>query len=119
MFRSELGATKLHRDYVYKLLVDQREAELFLSSKRQYITALKTLLDDQLVSAMVNVNTAFNPFRDFPRLEAAHSDIRELLDSIDPFARMHEQQRLKAIGEKLEEQREMSIGSSAKVIHRN
>jgi hypothetical protein len=35
MFRSELGATKFHRDYVYKLLVEQREAELFLSSKRQ------------------------------------------------------------------------------------
>jgi len=116
MFRSELRATKFHRDYVYKLLVDQREAELFLSSKRQYITALETLLDDQLVAAMTGMDTAFNPFRDFERLKADHSDIRELWDSINPFVGMRESERLKAIGKKLEEQRDMSVNSSSRVM---
>lgn len=117
MFRSEAGATKFHRDYVYKLLVDQREAELFLSSKRQYITALESLLDDQLVVAMTPAKTAFNPFRDFDRLKADHSDIQELWNEINPFVGPRESERLKAIGKKLEEQQEESIKSSAKVIH--
>jgi Effector protein len=117
MFRTELGATKIHRDYIYKLLVDQREAELFLSSRRAYIAALKTLLDDSLVTAVTGIDTPFNPFRDFARLEADHSDIRELMDDINPFVQLREDERLKAIGKKLEEQRDMSIDSSAKVIH--
>jgi hypothetical protein len=103
---------------VYKLLVDQREAELFLSSKRQYITALETLLDDQLVAAMTGMDTAFNPFRDFERLKADHSDIRELWDSINPFVGLRESERLKAIGKKLEEQRDMSVNSSSRVMQR-
>jgi hypothetical protein len=116
MFRSELGATKFHRDYVYKLLVDQREAELFLSSKRQYIDALESLLDDQLVTAVTGIRTAFNPFRDFARLKADHSDIRELWDEINPLVGLRESERLKAIGKKLEEQRDTSINSSSRVI---
>ena len=116
MFRSELGAKKLHRDYVYKLLVDQREAEVFLSSKRRYIDALESLLDDQLVAAMTQVNTPFNPFRDFARLQADHSDILEILDSITSLGGLREQARLQAIGKKLQEQRDMSINSSSKVI---
>jgi hypothetical protein len=117
MFRSELGATKFHRDYVYKLLVDQREAERFLSSRRAYVTALRTLLDDRLVTAVTDLKMPFNPFRDFARIEAAQSDMRELLDDINPFVQLREDERLKAIGRKLEEQRDMSIDSSAKVIH--
>jgi Effector protein len=118
MFRSEMGAKKFHRDYVYKLLVDQQEAELFLSSKSQYITALKSLLDDQLVAAVTGVNTAFNPFRDFDRLEAAYGDIREILESINPLAGLRETERLKAIGKKLQEQQQMSVDSSSRVMQR-
>jgi hypothetical protein len=118
MYRTELGATKIHRDYVYKLLVDLREAELFLSSRRQYIDALESLLNDQLVTAMTGMRTAFNPFRDFERLKADHSDIQELWNTINPFVGLRETERLRAVGKKLEEQQQMSIDSSARVIHR-
>ena len=116
MFRTEVGAKKLHRDYTYKLLVDQREAELFISSKRIYIDALEGLLDDPLVVAMAKMKTPFNPFRDFQRLQADHSDIREWLASMNPLAGLSESLRLQAIGKKLEEQRQMSVDSSSKVI---
>jgi hypothetical protein len=116
MYRTELGAKKLNRDYALGLLVDQPEAELFLSSKRQYIDAIRFLLDDQLVKAVASLSTPFNPFRDFKRLEAMHSDIRELLDDINPFVGMRESERLKAIGKKMSEQQQMSINSSSRVI---
>src|SRR5581483_5870048 len=115
MFRSELGAKKFHRDYVYKLLVEQREAEVYLSSKRQYIDALGSLLDDQLVTAVTKVNTAYNPFRDFARLQADYSSIMEFMNDL-PFMQQREVDRLKAIGKKLTELREMSINSSSAAI---
>ena len=115
MFRSELGAKKFHRDYIYKLLVEQREAELFLSSRRQYIDAIESLMDDQLVSAVKGLNTAYNPFRDLDRLKADHSDILEFINQL-PGAQARESDRLKAIGKKLTEQREMSVNSSSAAI---
>lgn len=115
MFRSELGAKKFHRDYIYKLLVEQREAELFLSSRAQYIDAIESLLDDQLVSAVTGLNTAYNPFRDFDRLKADHSDILEFINQL-PRPQARESDRLKAIGKKLTEQRQMSVDSSSAAI---
>lgn len=112
MFRSELGAKKFHRDYIYKLLVDQREAEIYLSSKLIYMNALESLLDDQLVKAVKGQNTAYNPFRDFNRLRADYSYIMELVSQTS-FMQQREADRLKAIGKKLTEQREMSVNSSS------
>jgi Effector protein len=115
MFRSELGAKKFHRDYIYKLLVEQREAELFLSSRAQYIEAIESLLDDQLVSAVKSLNTAYNPFRDFDRLKADHSDILEFINQL-PGAQARETERLTAIGKKLTELRQMSVNSSSAAL---
>ena len=115
MFRSELGAKKFHRDYVYKLLVEQRDAEIFLSSREQYIDAIESLLGDQLVSAVSGMKTAYNPFRDFDRLKADHSDILEFIDQL-PFMQQREADRLKAIGKKLTEQQQMSVDSSSAAL---
>jgi hypothetical protein len=116
MYRTEIGAKKLHRDYMLKLLVEQPEAEAFLSSKREYLDAIQALQGDLLVSAVSGLNTPFNPFRDYDRLEANYSRIRELWDST-PFAQMLEAERIKAIGKKLfDEQQQMSIDSSARMM---
>jgi hypothetical protein len=116
MYRTEIGAKKLHRDYMLKLLVEQPEAEAFLSSKREYLDAIQALQGDLLVSAVSGLNTPFNPFRDYDRLEANYSRIRELWDST-PFAQMVEAERIKAIGKKLfDEQQQMSIDSSARMM---
>jgi len=116
MYRTEIGAKKLHRDYMLKLLVEQPEAEAFLSSKREYLDAIQALQGDLLVSAVSGLNTPFNPFRDYDRLEANYSRIRELWDST-PFAQMMEAERIKAIGKKLfDEQQQMSIDSSARMM---
>jgi Effector protein len=116
MYRTEIGAKKLHRDYVLKLLVEQPEAEAFLSSKREYLDAIQALQGDLLVSAVSGLNTPFNPFRDYDRLDANYSRIRELWDST-PFAKMVEAERIKAIGKKLfDEQQQMSIDSSARMM---
>jgi hypothetical protein len=117
MFRSERGAKKLHRNYILKELVSQEEAELFLSSKRQYIQALDILLSDPLVMAVVKLPMPFNPFRDIERIKANHSDILELLNDLNPLAAPLEAQRLNQVGKKLTEMRDLSINSSSRAIN--
>jgi hypothetical protein len=108
MYRTELGAKKLHREYVYKELVSQAEAEAFLSSRREYIEALEYFLEDRLVKLLLPLATPFNPFRDFRRLEVNHNPFREALDSIDVAAKLGEQRRIGELGKKLGALRDLS-----------
>ena len=116
MYRSNNKATTFHRDYVYKLLVEKREAYLFLSSRRQYVTALDSLSDDNLVSAMTPMKTDYNPFRDFDEIKGDYNGIQELWREINPLVGLRESERLRKIGELLEQQQDTSVNSSSKVI---
>jgi hypothetical protein len=116
MYRTELGARKLHRDYVYKELVSQPEAEAFLSSRREYIDALEWFLEERLVKLLVPLNTPFNPFRDFQRLKANHNGIQEVLDSINVAGKLREMRRIRKLGEKLQVLRTMSQEGSSRAL---
>jgi hypothetical protein len=117
MFRSDQSAKTLHKNYVYKELVSERDLEVYLSSKRQYIDALEFFLDDPLVELLVPLNTPFNPFRDFKKLQADYSLIREIVG--DVVDRVYEPVRLEKLGQKLSEMQTMSIETSRKAIHGN
>lgn len=92
-YRSERGARKFNYDYLTDKLGSQAEVEQSLSSKREYIEAIKSFLDDPLVKAVVKLPMPFNVFRDFTRLEAAYQQsstarLDHLRDQFNPFSKL-------------------------------
>lgn len=92
-YRSERHAKLFNYDYLSDKLGSQVEVEQFLSSKREYIEAIKYFLDDPLVQLVVKLPMPFNVFRDFARLEAAYqqspaSRLDHLRDQFDPLSKL-------------------------------
>lgn len=92
-YRSERGAKKFNYNYLTSKLGSQAEVEQTLSSKREYIEAIKYFLDDPLVKLVVKLPMPFNVFRDFARLEAAYQKspaarVDHLRDQFTPFSHL-------------------------------
>ena len=116
MYLTELGATRIHREYVLKELVPIRDAEACLSSRREYIRALEFFLPERLTHQLQSADAPFHPFRDFQRIKAAYSILSELWDDVNLVGQAYERERIKKLGEKQEELRTISIESSARAI---
>jgi len=70
VFRSEVGARTLNRDYRTGALVSQIQLEMYLASRSDLMRTLGSLLSDVLVKSVVRLKAPFNPFRDLNRLKA-------------------------------------------------
>ncbi len=73
VYRSEKGAQKFNFSYRTSKTGSKAEVEYMLYSYEPYLRAIEDFLHDPMVKLVSNIATAFNPFRDLPRLKQARA----------------------------------------------